>query len=133
VLVRSPRLLFGFFLRSILKGIELFQVHLRAGLLGFDTSLRRLVCCMLGGGLGRHLQMCAEALPHEVWQSRYSIITVHPKIRIRHETNFGTLPADGRENFTTKTFVGKKRRHKYSLLTAGAKKAKPARKSACSK
>jgi hypothetical protein len=29
----------------------------------------------------------------------------------------------GRENFTTKTFVANKRRHKYSLLTAGAKKA----------
>jgi hypothetical protein len=28
-----------------------------------------------------------------------------------------------RENFTTKTFVAKKRHHKYSLLTAGAKKA----------
>jgi hypothetical protein len=31
--------------------------------------------------------------------------------------------AKERENFTTKTFVAKKRHHKYSLLTAGAKKA----------
>ena len=50
------------------------------------------------------------------WQKKKGVVSIHaPRARIWFSQE--------RENFTTKTLVAKKRHHKYSLLTAGAKKA----------